>query len=221
MKKERYYYGTTITDFLNLSLDEIIGKLVMASSKSDNPETKSSWYEEIEMLKKSLVDYSGRGSIFMEYSIPRMGRRADVIILIDGIIFVLEFKTAGSRFSHHALTQVWDYAIDLKNFQLKTFARTLIPIVVVPGEKDSNCITELIPFEDNVFLPTQVNGGKLKEVISDVLLTVPRIKFEDSDIQWARGGYEPTPTIIEAAVALYSGHSVEDITKHDGDLEAT
>ena len=133
MAKERFYYGSTIEEFVSLSTDEIIGRLALASPHSDNQETKASWLEEIETLKEPLSEYCGRGSIFMEYNIPRMGRRADVVLLIDGIIFVLEFKTLGSKFSYHALSQVWDYAIDLKNFQLKTFDRTLVPVVVVPG----------------------------------------------------------------------------------------
>lgn len=221
MNKQRYYYGSTIEDFLNISNDEIIGKLAIASPNSDNPETKSSWLEEIITLKESLATYSDRGSIFMEYNIPRMGRRADVIVLIDGIIFVLEFKTIGSKFSYQATIQVWDYAIDLKNFQLKSFDRTIVPIVVVPGEKDRNCITELTTYEDNVYSPTQVNEIKLKEVFAQALSIIPYTNFDNTDLQWSRAGYEPTPTIIEAAVALYNGHSVEDITKHDGELETT
>lgn len=221
MKKERYYYGTTIKDFINTSPDEIIGKLAIASPHSDNPETKSSWAEEIKILKEVLTTYSDRGSIFMEYNIPRMGRRVDVIVLIDGIIFVLEFKTLGSKFSYQAATQVWDYAIDLKNFQLKSYDRTIVPIVVVPGEKERNCVMELTPFEDRVYRPIQVNETKLKDLFAQALSIIPYTKFDITDIQWSRAGYEPTPTIIEAAVALYNGHSVEDITKHDGDLEAT
>lgn len=204
-----------------MSNDEIIGRLAMASPHSDNPETKASWLEEIETLKSPLSKYCDRGSIFMEYNIPRMGRRADVVLLIEGIIFVLEFKTLGSKFSYQASSQVWDYAIDLKNFQLKTFDRTLVPVVVVPGERDRNCNLKLVPSEDGVYEPTQVNDNKLSELISDTLSAIAPYVGTDSDMQWARGGYEPTPTIIEAAVALYSGHSVEDITKHDGDLEAT
>lgn len=221
MAKERFYYGSTIEEFVSLSNDEIIGRLAMTSPHSDNPETKASWLEEIETLKSPLSKYCDRGSIFMEYNIPRMGRRADVVLLIEGIIFVLEFKTLGSKFSYQASSQVWDYAIDLKNFQLKTFDRTLVPVVVVPGERDRNCNLKLVPSEDGVYEPTQVNDNKLSELISDTLSAIAPYVGTDSDMQWARGGYEPTPTIIEAAVALYSGHSVEDITKHDGDLEAT
>jgi hypothetical protein len=38
----------------------------------------------------------------------------------------------------------------------------------------------------------------------------------DPDV-WEQGRYCPTPTIIEAALALYKGHSVDDITRHEAD----
>lgn len=51
---------------------------------------------------------------------------------------------------------------------------------------------------------------------------IPKHTFtkEDDDV-WAKSGYDPTPTIIEAAVALYEHHTVEEITKHDGEIEVT
>ena len=104
----------------------------MASQHDINEETAQSWVEEINTLREALVAYSGHRSIFFEYNIPRMGRRADVIVLIDGIVFVVEYKTAERKFSHDALVQVWDYALDLKYFQEGSLDRILIPILMVP-----------------------------------------------------------------------------------------
>ena len=53
------------------------------------------------------------------------------IALIDGIIFVLEYKTSEQKFTREARTQVWDYALDLKNFHEQSAERILIPILVV------------------------------------------------------------------------------------------
>ena len=113
----RYYYSDTISRFLTKNTKEIIGKLTLASQHDINDDTSNSWVEEIETLKSVLTPYKERGSVYFEYNIPRMGRRADVILVIDELIFILEFKTAGSKFTHDAITQVWDYALDLKNFQ--------------------------------------------------------------------------------------------------------
>lgn len=114
---------------------EIVGKLTLAYTHDINEETLKSWVSEIDTMKEVLRPYVGRGSVYYEYNIPRMGRRADVIILIDGVVFVLEFKTANQKFSREAMVQVWDYAIDLKNFQEGSRNRVLLPILVVPNEK--------------------------------------------------------------------------------------
>ena len=41
---------------------------------------RDAWLEEIDILKKVLSRFDG--SIYFEYSIPRMGKRIDVVLLI-------------------------------------------------------------------------------------------------------------------------------------------
>lgn len=218
----RYYYSDTISMFLTRSTDEIVGKLTLASQHDINNETSNSWVEEIESLRNILAPYKDRGSIYFEYNIPRMGRRADVILVIDELVFILEYKTAGSKFAHDARTQVWDYAIDLKNFQEGSLARIIIPVLIAPSEKDKNCTFNLRHFEDDVYEPLQTNNDRLAEAISLPLAQIPHATIphsDERDERWAKSGYEPTPTIIEAAVALYEENTVEDITKHGGDID--
>ena len=218
----RYYYSDTISRFLTKNTEEIIGKLTLASQHEINDDTSNSWVEEIETLRKVLTPYKERGSVYFEYNIPRMGRRADVILVIDDIIFILEFKTGDSRFTHDAITQVWDYALDLKNFQEGSLNRIIVPILVAPSEKDKNCKFTLNHFDDNVYEPLRTNANRLSEVFSISLSRIPHeiiAHSYDRDEQWAKSGYEPTPTIIEAAIALYEENTVEDITKHGGDID--
>lgn len=140
--------------------------------------------------------------------------------MIDGIVFILEYKTANQKFTRDAIIQVWDYALDLKNFQEGSLDRTLIPILVAPTEKDKNCRLELNHFEDNVYEPLMVNANRLQECIEKVLAAIPHsTNIPSQDDKWAKSGYEPTPTIIEAAVALYEENTVENITKHGGDID--
>ena len=98
-------------------------------------------------------------------SSPRMGRRADAIVLIDGIVLVMEFKTSEQKFTRISETQVWDYALDLKNFQQGSRDRILIPILVVTKEQNVNCKFDLIPFEDNVYQPLLSNSDRLRNVL--------------------------------------------------------
>lgn len=220
MATQRYYYSDSITDFLSRSTNEIVGDLTLASQHDINDETAQSWVEEIDTLREALEAYSGRGSLYFEYNIPRMGRRADVIVLIDGIVFVVEYKTAEQRFTREAMVQVWDYALDLKNFQEGCLDRILIPILVAPKEKDSHCHLTLKHFEDMVYEPLMVNRKKLPKMFGAVLEgVVYKDKPTLSDDQWAKSGYSPTPTIIEAAIALYEENTVEEITKHGGDID--
>lgn len=223
MASKRYLYSDTIDSFLQKDTDTIVGEITLSATQDINKETSNSWQQEVEVLKDVLAPYAQKGSVYFEYNIPRMGRRADVIVLIDGIVFVLEFKTSEQSFTREALIQVWDYAIDLKNFQEGSRDRILIPIVVAPKEKNKNCHIELKPFEDDVYQPLVSNNERLSECFDKTLSNIiPKHTFtkEDDDV-WAKSGYDPTPTIIEAAVALYEHHTVEEITKHDGEIEVT
>lgn len=219
MAAKRYYYSDSITDFLTRSTNEISGALSCAYTSDINKQTSNSWQEEIETLQKSLAKYANRGSVYFEYNIPRMGRRVDVIALIDRIVFVLEYKTAEQKFSHEASTQVWDYAIDLKNFQRGCIDRKIIPILVVPNEKSKRCVLDLKPFKDDVYEPLWVNAERIQEAIDSILPANAPTWSQKEDDRWAKSGYEPTPTIIEAAVALYEENTVEDITKHGCDID--
>lgn len=223
MAAKRYYYSDTINDFLQKEDMVVIGKLALAYSHDINDETKMSWLEELRVMRSVLKNYKNRGSVYFEYNIPRMGRRADVIVLIDDVVFVLEFKTRKSKFTHEAVTQVWDYALDLKNFQEESRNRILIPVLVAPSEKDKNCQIELSHFEDLVYNPLQVNEKQLSVAIENVVTTIAdkAVFLASKDDAWAKSGYEPTPTIIEAAIALYEENTVEYITRHDGDIDAT
>ena len=164
---ERFYYSDTITAFLAKNTDEIVGVLAQASVHDINPESTNAWADEIDIMRTTLVPYSGRGSVFFEYNIPRMGKRVDVIALIDNVVFVIEFKTENTnRFSIEAKRQVWDYALDLKNFQEGSLNRIVIPILVASSAPSKNCVFELLPFEDNVFQPLLSNGQRLQECFS-------------------------------------------------------
>ena len=225
MASLRYYYSKSISDFLDQEPEEIVGQLTLASPHKVDNETKGSWLDEISVMKSILPQYSGRGSLFLEYSIPRMGRRVDVILLIDGFVFVLEFKTGTEQINHReAVIQAWDYALDLKNFQEGSSDRFLFPIAVFKRLPTANRREDLIPYEDGVFYPQLTDYVRLSDRISSVLTSFyrPTQSFLfNSDESWANSGYSPTPTIIEAATALYSQHTVRDITRHDGDIEKT
>ncbi len=223
MATERFYYHDTIAGFAKTRVDTIIGKLTRAAYYDINKETSNSWIEEIEILQDVLEKYKERGSVFIEYIIPRIGHRVDVIALIDGIVFVMEFKTSEQNFTNEASTQVWDYALDLKNFHLGSRHRAIIPVLIAPNGNPEQCKIVLKPSEDNVYEPLHTNRNKLKECLETILKQVAKNGnySPTTDHDWAISGYDPTPTIVEAAVALFEKHTVEEITRHDGEIGET
>ena len=99
MKRE--YYSDSIDSFLNTNSEEILGKLASKNEFSLEQTQRDAWLEEIDILHTVLSPF--RGYVYFEYSIPRMGQRVDVVVLIGPVIFVLEFKIGEKEFPLHAM----------------------------------------------------------------------------------------------------------------------
>jgi hypothetical protein len=209
MKRE--YYSDSIQNFLVTSTDKVFSILAGNNDFPLLPTQKDAWIKEISILKSVLWPY--RGSIYLEYSIPRMGRRIDVVLLIGPVIFVLEFKVGEAEFQAYAVDQVWDYALDLKNFHETSHNRFIAPILIATKVENVSPVIAVIS-EDKLLLPIKCNSDLLGKTLAAVLQFVG----DDTTImplEWESGRYFPTPTIIEAAMALYKGHSVSEISRSD------
>ena len=216
---KRYFHGDTIEGFLAMPEAQIVGYLTTAHTASHSSLQDlqaDAWHEEIVLLKSILSPYIGRGHIFFEYTIPRMGRRIDVVLLIDGVVLLLEFKAYNEQHTRADIAQVWDYALDLKNFHEGSHNRSIVPILVATEASDTS--SEFVPFDDNVFYPILTNREQLSSTISEALMFCDTGSSE-GDALWAISRYSPTPTIIEAASALYNNHSVKDISRSDASAE--
>jgi len=212
----RYYYADTISNFIVKPKDQILGILANNNEFSLELDQKTAWNEEISILKDILVQFNG--SIFFEYSIPRMGRRIDVVLIIEGVIFVLEFKVGEKEFKASGLEQVWDYALDLKNFHETSHDHLIAPILIATEAKVNEVIIIGKSYQDRTISPIKSNSANLITVLFEVL------KFNNESIiidgiNWSNGRYAPTPNILEAAMALYNSHSVVDITRREADAK--
>ncbi|MDD4645258.1 MAG: DUF2075 domain-containing protein [Bacteroidales bacterium] len=207
----RSYYSSSIHGFLVSSVEEIIGKLTLGNDFSLEQSQRQAWEEEIRILKSVLPGFTG--SVYFEYSIPRMGQRIDVLLLIGPVIFVLEFKVGEKEFTSYARDQVWDYALDLKNFHETSHDSFIAPVLIATKAASNYPAIATTPQNDNLLFPINSSVGQLRYTIDQVL------QFADgADIvqeSWETGRYCPTPTIIEAAMALYNGHSVSEISRSD------
>lgn len=209
----RAYYADSIASFLATSDDAILGRLTGASAFAIEPTQRDAWIEQIRLLRTTLVPYAGRGSVYFEYSIPRMGRRIDVVAIIRHVIFVIEFKVGEATFSSTARDQVWDYALDLKNFQERTHHELVVPILVATGARDSTLTVAATPHDDGLLPPICASAHTFAAAIEAGLAIASGSEIDAE--QWQAGRYSPTPTIIEAAMALYGRHSVEEISRSD------
>ena len=207
----REYYSDTIADFLKSAPNEILGKLVQSNDFALEQTQRDAWITEIHILQKTLQPY--KGSIYFEYSIPRMGKRIDVVVITGSTIFILEFKVGETEFPSHAMDQVWDYALDLKNFHETSHEHFIAPVLIATKAKNILTTIATTPHNDKMFIPIKCNGELLNQVIADVLRFTEGNTIDPT--QWEAGRYQPTPTIIEAAMALYNGHSVSEISRSD------
>ncbi len=211
----RWLYGAHFNEFSKQSADEILGELTRRAGGDLDLTQNNAWQEQIEILKALHLKDQDRSSakIYFEYTIPRLGRRADVILIIEHVLFVLEFKAGESQFNVSALDQVWDYALDLKNFHDASHGICIAPVLVATKAKAQATELQRTLHDDNLIRPIRANAQDLQDLIANALefLKAPAIDIS----HWESGRYLPTPTIIEAARALYAGHSVETISRSD------
>ncbi len=208
----RAFYSDPISIFLSRSTDEIFGILNNPANGFSVLQTQQiAWHYQINLLKSILGTYEG--NIYFEYAIPRMGRRIDVLLVLCSAIFVLEFKVGEQEFSLYGIDQVWDYALDLKNFNETTHEQFVVPVLIATDADNSFIAATLTPQRDRLFNPVKANAAQLRDVIESALLLTDGSKINFS--HWENGRYCPTPTIIEAAMALYNDHTVADISRSD------
>mgnify|MGYP003649312275 CR=1 FL=1 len=206
----RAYYNNSILNFITENSDTILGKLSLNhSNRSLEDLQKNAWVKQIEILKKELIGIDG--SIYFEFQIPRMGKRVDNIIIVKDCVFVIEFKVGDSTYGKYAKNQVIDYCLDLKNFHEGSHITKLIPVLIATNAEE--CLFNI----DEVLEHYQVakcNKSGIRNIIEKFI----KNSVNKIDVKiWENSIYKPTPTIIEFAQALYQGHNVEEIARHDSE----
>ena len=205
----RSYYSNTISDFLKDDKTKILGQLSLNHNHALEDLQKNAWVKQIEILKETLKDVE-KGQIYFEFSIPRMGKRVDSILIVNDLIFVLEFKVGDKHYQKNSIEQVVDYCLDLQNFHEGSHKEKLIPVLI--STKADPIQNEFIKI-NNLFEPLKANQQNLVKVINQALSNSTGTQINAKD--WENSIYKPTPTIIEAAQALYKGHNVKEISRHD------
>ena len=207
---KRAYYSNSINNFIRDDNNLILGELTKHHSYSLEELQKNAWIEQIKILKKSLENISD-GHIFFEFSIPRMGKRVDNIIIYKDSILVFEFKVGSKKFDNYAVEQVTDYALDLKNFHEGSHYSKIFPILV--STESEKKYEDISIYHENLFKPLLINSDYIESLFTKISSVCSEKDIDPK--QWERSIYKPIPTIIEAAQALYKGHNVKEISRSD------
>lgn len=204
----RSYYKNSISRFISEDNNSILGKLSLNHSNRQLEDLqKNAWVKQIEILKKQLSGLEGR--IYFEFAIPRMGKRVDNIVIIKDSIFVVEFKVGDGGYENYAQNQVLDYTLDLKNFHEGSHNAKLIPVLVATKGADEKCNIQNVLDLNEVVKSNKSNLRLFLHLFTENSTNTFNV------INWENSIYKPTPTIVEAAQALYKGHNVEEISRSD------
>lgn len=212
---KRAYISIAATDVGHLTDDDLFGRLARALNFAVEPNQRAAWLYQIRHLRSLATDLPG-AYFFLEFLIPRMGRRADLIVINGGVIFVVEYKVGARQFDQSGLDQVFGYGLDLKHFHETSHDRPVVPILVATnaesGDEPLACWDD-----DQIAQPLRVAPGELATVIRAVSETTLAPGIDATT--WVTGRYRPTPTIVEAAQALYRGHDVAEISRSEAGAE--
>lgn len=206
---QRSYFSASFQEYESYSDSHILGELTKHHPHDLNDKQRNAWSYQIDHLRP-LVSQLGEGHLYFEFQIPRMGKRADVLLLFRGVVYILEYKVGADAYDSAAIDQALDYALDLRNFHSTSHSVPIVPILVCTQADHS--VTEVHWGDDQISTPLKCSSIGLAQFLNTSDLN----EFPDIDpAAWERGAYQPTPTIVEAAMALYAGHSVEEISRSD------
>ena len=199
-------YERQISKFLTDDENYILGKIISDYQHEVNDLNKRAWISQINILKNQLSKIKD-GKILFEYKIPRMSSEIDNVLLIDGIVFILEFKVGGTNYSE-GFEQLDNYAHILKNFHLESRGKLIVPILVSTEARSENNTFEI---EDNLMNIIKSNKENLSTLISKIC---DDNKNDDDLSNWSKSKYSPTPSILEAARLLYKNHDVNELDEY-------
>jgi hypothetical protein len=147
------YFAASFDEFLSSSPDAVLGRLTKAQGNVTDDQVYA-WQQEIRILRDALGllvqgnAQAGACGILLEYSLFRVGRRLDAVILAGNAICVIEFKVGAEQADAAARRQAEDYALDLRYFHEPSACCEIFPVV---------CPTEYVGPVPELSEPIQFN----------------------------------------------------------------
>lgn len=212
------YNSYTIDEFLSIGKDKFLSDLTNKFFDIDHSELagtqRNAWSKEYDELIICLQGKKGR--VIFEYNIPSLSKTIDVVVLLEGKIFVLEYKTGDSKETRSAIRQVEQYSLLLKYCHNTSNDNWIIPILIATGEEaqeNTYSGTE----EDRVYNTLVANSSTLHSIINNVCKELPYYGLDEWEQTWEHGIYKASPTIIEAAKNVWRENNVDGFKKGESD----
>lgn len=217
---DRNYASFTIDEFYSMNKSEILDRLVYIHSHDHSSLASNQdivWGKEYDDLYNILRGKKGR--VIFEYRIPGLPKVVDVIILMEGKIFVIEYKNHATQYNSQDIHQVNGYALRLKYFHSRSNDNWIIPILVAteaPSISNNYDVSE----DDMVYKPILCNSSNLGDAIDYILEHIHDSGSNLWENDWEEGIFKSSPTIIDAARNVWRQNNVRGFTLGESD-EAT
>lgn len=219
----RTYYESSIEDFISCDCSEGIVEFLTGSDEHTNPRElqlqKSAWSNQIKLLRKYLKDK--KGYIIFEYILSRLNMRIDVVLLMDGVVYSLEYKNNEVDFYDDAIDQASGYGYALKNFYEVNRNKYVVPMLIATKAPDEKCSYSSDLGIDGLFSLFKANPNKMEQYIDLI-----RSKYGSDEIyteedfhNWIDSPFKPNPTIIQSARSIYMNNQIDEFFKFDAGEE--
>lgn len=214
----RSFFAAPVAQFLAAPDAVVIGQLAsrhVAFHASAEAEQIRAWEQELILLRRALTEVGAAAAtwqLLIEVPLLRLGKRLDAVVLAPGVVAVVEFKIGARAYEGADRLQTERYAQSLRDFHEVSQRQIIVPILCAEHAPPVSLELTIL---DGVAELLFANGDTLVRALQlaanaadDAALMVDAATFD-------RSPYRPTPTIVEAAQALYANHQIADIGRGD------
>ena len=225
------WYKSSREEFLKEKTEVIAGELAL-KGVSDGLEIGEAqvteWKESISLLRDALQSDHLKiiDNVVLEYDFKRRGLRMDTLLLSGSHALVIEFKR--SKLGAGDKDQVVNYCVNLCEFHKVTQNSInnngmVVPILVTRTDTKQGLIqTDLSKhYVDWKQIPMQTvicSGIDLQQALIGVIAQLeptPHVPLKN----WDESPFNPSSSIIDAALSLYGNHDVSAMKEHANEME--
>jgi hypothetical protein len=171
------------------------------------------WLRSVALLQVALADWPAAldWRVVLEFSILRLGKRIDAVLVAPAGLVVLEFKVGSAAFDAAAKRQVEDYALDLQDFHAGSPRHPIVPVLVATDGRPAPPVWPLPLGFGVAGSVLEASAATLGTLLRDLMDRLPAPALPLDVVAWEHARYAPVPSIIDAACTLYDRHDVAEI----------